>query len=72
MASVDQVTLQGIVKKALPNAIFEVEIPNGQTVIAYLSGRMRKNKINILVGDLCDMELSPYDLSKGRIIYRRK
>ncbi len=72
MPSIDCVVLEGTVTKALPNATFEVELPNKQLITAYLSGRIRKNKINILVGDLVVLELSEYDLLNGRIVFRKK
>lgn len=70
MPSIDQVTLQGTVTKILPGTKFEVTIPNGQTVLAYLGGRLRKFNIQILLGDMVSLEVSPYDLSKGKITYR--
>ena len=70
MAKEDAITVDAIVKEALPNARFRVELPNGHSVLAYVSGRMRKHFIRILPGDTVTIELSPYDLSKGRIVYR--
>lgn len=70
MPRVDQVSLKGKVTKALPSATFEVEIMNGQLITCYLSGKIRKNKITILVGDNVECELSEYDLTHGRITYR--
>lgn len=70
MASVDQVSIRGTVVKTLPNTLWEVEIPGGQTVIAYLGGRLRKNNIRIECGDQVSLELSPYSLEKARIVYR--
>lgn len=64
------VSINGKVLKALPNASFEVEIAGGQTIIAYLSGKLRTNNIMIAPGDIVSLELSPYDLKRGRIVYR--
>lgn len=60
----------GIVKEALPNATFKVELDNGFEILAYVSGKMRMNFIRVMPGDRVKVELSPYDLTKGRIIYR--
>jgi translation initiation factor IF-1 len=68
----DTIQLEGIVKKALPNTTFEVLLDNGHQILAYVSGKMRMNYIRILPGDRVTVELSPYDLSKGRIVYRYK
>jgi translation initiation factor IF-1 len=62
--------VEGRVVEALPNAVFRVELENGHRVMAHVSGRMRMNFIRILPGDQVTVELSPYDLSKGRIVYR--
>jgi len=62
--------LEGTVKETLPNAMFRVELDNGHTVLAHISGKMRKYYIRILPGDRVKLEMSPYDLSKGRITYR--
>lgn len=62
----------GTVVEALPNAMFRVELDTGQQVLAYLSGRMRRYYIKVLLGDRVKVELSPYDLEKGRIVYRYK
>ena len=64
------IEVEGIVKTALPNAMFEVELPNEHRVLAGISGRMRMNYIRILLGDRVLGELSPYDLTRGRITYR--
>lgn len=64
------IEVEGVVKEALPNAMFDVELPNGHHVLAGISGRMRMNYIRILLGDRVLVELSPYDLSRGRITYR--
>jgi translation initiation factor IF-1 len=64
--------VDGIIKEALPNAMFRVELENGHEIIAYISGKMRMNYIKILPGDKVSLEMSPYDLTKGRITYRYK
>ena len=64
--------LEGSVAEALPNAMFRVELTNGHKILAHISGKMRKNYIRILPGDRVIVELSPYDLTRGRIIYRYK
>lgn len=66
------IEMEGTVAEALPNAMFRVELTNGHKVLAHISGKMRKNYIRILPGDRVIVELSPYDLTKGRIIYRYK
>lgn len=63
---------QGVVIEALPNTTFRVELDNGMEVLAYLSGKMRKYYIKVLLGDRVDVELSPYDLTRGRITYRHR
>ena len=68
----DVLTLQGEVTEALPNAMFKVELDNGITILAHLSGKMRVNYIKVLQGDWVNVELTPYDLTKGRIITRLK
>lgn len=68
----DKFTLEAKVLDALPNAMFKVQLPNEQEIIAYVSGKMRKHYIRILPGDTVTVELSPYDLTKGRITYRFK
>lgn len=70
MAKEDMIELEGEVLDALPSATFKVKLENGHEVLCHISGRIRKNNIRILVGDKVDVELSPYDLTKGRIIYR--
>ena len=72
MPKEDAIEVEGIVKEALPNAMFRVELDNGHLILAHVSGRMRKNFIRILPGDKVTVELSPYDLTRGRIIYRHK
>jgi len=66
----DHIEMEGIVTDSLPNTTFRVKLENGHSVIAHISGRMRKNYIRILTGDLVKVELTPYDLTKGRITYR--
>ena len=72
MAKRDAIRLEAKVIEALPNAMFRVELENGHTVTAHISGRMRKHYIRILTGDKVKVELTPYDLTKGRITYRTK
>ena len=66
------IEIEGVVAEALPNAMFRVELTNGHKILAHISGKMRKNYIRILPGDRVIVELSPYDLTRGRIIYRYK
>jgi translation initiation factor IF-1 len=68
----DAITVEGKVLETLPNAMFRVELSNGHRVLAHVSGKMRMNFIRILPGDSVTIELSPYDLSRGRIIRREK
>jgi translation initiation factor IF-1 len=68
----DSIELEGTVVEALPNTQFIVELENGHKVLAYLSGKMRKFYIRILLGDRVKVEMTPYDMSKGRIIYRHR
>ncbi len=70
MAKEDHIEMEGEVIDTLPNTTFKVKLENGHEVIAHISGRMRKNYIRILTGDKVRVELTPYDLSKGRIVYR--
>lgn len=72
MAKEDNIEMQGTVLDTLPNTMFRVELENGHIVIAHISGKMRKNYIRILTGDKVIVELTPYDLSKGRIIFRSR
>jgi translation initiation factor IF-1 len=71
MAKEDKIELDAEVTEALPDARFKVRLQNGQEIMAYVSGKMRKFFIRILPGDKVKVELSPYDMSKGRIIYRQ-
>lgn len=66
----DKIMVEGVVVEAMPSTTFRVQLDNGHTVLAYLSGRLRKNYIRILLGDRVKLELSPYDLTRGRITYR--
>ena len=72
MAKDDVIELEGTVVEALPNAMFQVELPNGHTILAHISGKLRMNFIRILPGDKVTLELSPYDLTRGRITWRGK
>lgn len=68
----EKLTLDGKIVEALPNTTFRVKLENGPEVLAYLSGKMRKYYIRVLLGDRVRVELSPYDLTKGRIVYRHR
>lgn len=72
MAKEEMLELNGIVTETLPNTMFRVELENGHVVTAHISGKMRKHYIKILTGDKVTVEMTPYDLSKGRITYRDK
>ena len=72
MSKQDVIEVEGIVKEALPNATFQVEIPGGHMILAHISGKLRMNVIRILPGDQVTLEMSPYDLTKGRITWRSK
>lgn len=72
MPKQEQIELEGKVLEAMPNAMFRVELQNGHSVLAHISGKLRLNFIRILPGDRVMVELSPYDLSRGRITYRLK
>jgi translation initiation factor IF-1 len=72
MAKQEGIQVEGTVLENLPNATFRVELPNGHRILAHISGKMRMHFIKILPGDKVTIELSPYDLSRGRIIYRFK
>ena len=72
MATSDVIEIEGTVIEKLPNAMFQVELENGHKVLAHISGKLRMNFIRILPGDKVTIELSPYDLSKGRIVWRDK
>lgn len=70
MPKEDHIEMQGTVVESLPNTVFKVQLDGGHVVTAHISGRMRKNYIRILTGDTVTVELTPYDLTKGRIVYR--
>ena len=72
MSKEDVIELEGVVEEALPNAMFKVKLPNDHTILAHISGKLRMNYIKILVGDSVTVEVSPYDISKGRITWRKK
>ncbi|MCQ2579780.1 MAG: translation initiation factor IF-1 [Treponemataceae bacterium] len=72
MAKEEAIEVEGIVKEALPNTMFKVELQNGHVILAYLSGKMRKHYIRIVPGDSIRVALSPYDLNRGRIIFRER
>ena len=72
MAKQETITVKGTILEALSNAMFRVELENGHEIIAHISGKMRMHYIKILPGDKVKLEMSPYDLSKGRITYRYK
>ncbi len=72
MANEEPIRVEGTVMELLPNTMFRVQIPNGHRVLAHISGKMRLHFIRILPGDKVMLEMSPYDLSKGRIVFRQK
>jgi len=72
VAKDDVIRVDGIVKELLPNTMFKVEIPGEHIILAHISGKMRLNFIRILPGDSVTLEMSPYDLTKGRIVFRKK
>ena len=72
MSKDDVIEMEGAILETLPNTMFRVKLENGHVVIAHISGRMRKNYIRILTGDKVKVEMTPYDLTKGRITYRMK
>ncbi|MBR5018943.1 MAG: translation initiation factor IF-1 [Bacteroidales bacterium] len=72
MSKQDVIELEGTVKEALPNAMFQVELPNGHMILAHIPGKLRMNFIRILPGDKVTVEMSMYDLSRGRITWRAK
>ncbi len=72
MAKKDVIELEGVILESLPNAMFRVELENGHVVLGHISGKMRMNYIKILPGDKVIVQVSPYDLSRGRIVYRKK
>ena len=72
MSKTDVIEIEGVVVEKLPNAMFKVELENGHIVLAHISGKLRMNFIKILPGDKVTLEMSPYDLSNGRIVWRDK
>ncbi|MCV6637048.1 translation initiation factor IF-1 [Candidatus Albibeggiatoa sp. nov. NOAA] len=72
MAKEDSIEMEGVVTETLPNTMFRVKLDNGHIVTAHISGRMRKHYIRILTGDRVTVQLTPYDLTKGRITYRAR
>jgi len=72
MAKEDTIEMEGVVSEVLPDTRFRVTLENGHEIIAYMAGKMRKHRIRILAGDKVSIELTPYDLSKGRITFRHK
>jgi len=70
LAKEEGIAVNGVVEEALPNAMFRVELENGHEVLAHISGKMRKFRIRVMPGDKVTVELSPYDLTRGRITYR--
>ena len=72
MAKEEMIEMEGMVHEVMPDTRFRVELTNGHPIIAYMSGRMRKHHIRILAGDKVSIEMTPYDLSKGRITFRHK
>ncbi|MDD4617402.1 MAG: translation initiation factor IF-1 [Alphaproteobacteria bacterium] len=72
MAKEEALEFEGVVTEILPNATFRVKLDNGHEVLAHTSGKMRKNRIRVLTGDKVNVEMTPYDLTKGRITFRHK
>ena len=72
LAKSDMIEVEGVVVESLPNTTFQVDIGNGHTILAHISGKLRMNFIRILPGDKVTVQMSPYDLTKGRITYRNK
>ena len=72
MAREDHIEMEGVIVDTLPNTMFRVELENGHEIIAHTAGKMRKNRIRVLAGDKVQVEMTPYDLTKGRINYRFK
>lgn len=72
MSKSDVIEVEGVVTESFPNAMFEVQLPNGHKILAHVSGKMRMNYIRIYPGDKVTIELSPYDLTRGRITWRSK
>ena len=72
MAKQDQISMMGKIEEVLPNAMFRIKLENDHIILGHISGKMRKNKIQILLGDIVKVEMSPYDLSRSRIAYRER
>jgi len=72
VAKDDIIQMDGVIGEVLPNAMFRITLEQGSTVLGHISGKMRQNRIQILLGDRVKVEMSPYDLTKGRIVYRTK
>ena len=72
MAKEDQISMMGKIEEVLPNAMFRIKLENNHSVLGHISGKMRQNRIQILLGDRVRVEMSPYDLTKCRIVYRSK
>ena len=72
VAKEEAIEVEGVVKEALPNTTFKIELQNGHLILATLSGKMRKHYIRIVPGDIVKVELSPYDLNRGRIVFRQR
>ena len=72
MAKEDYISMEGVVQEVLPNAMFRVKLENEHIVLGHISGKMRQNRIQILLGDKVKVEMSPYDLNKARIVYRTR
>jgi translation initiation factor IF-1 len=72
VAKQDQISMMGKIEEVLPNAMFRIKLENNHVILGHISGKMRKNRIQILLGDTVKVEMSPYDLSRGRIAYRER
>ena len=72
MAKTDQISMNGVIEEVLPNAMFRIKLENQHVILGHISGKMRQNKIQILLGDAVRVEMSPYDLTRGRISYRER
>jgi translation initiation factor IF-1 len=72
VAKQDQISMMGKIEEVLPNAMFRIKLENDHVILGHISGKMRKNRIQILLGDTVKVEMSPYDLSRGRISYRER
>jgi translation initiation factor IF-1 len=72
MSKEDVLKMKGLVTEILPNALFRIKLENDMMIIGHISGKMRKNNINVLLGDRVEVEMTPYDLSKGRVTFRYK